>query len=96
VHVHLKDVDADLAARVQSGDLAFSDAVSQGLWTVLGRGSVDVAAMISALEGHGYTGWYVLEQDLKLTGEPEGEGPKVDVAACLAYVEGALATETVA
>jgi inosose dehydratase len=91
VHVHLKDVDAALAARVQSGELSFSDAVSQGLWTVLGRGSVDVAAMISALEGHGYTGWYVLEQDLKLIGEPEGEGPKADVAACLAYVEGALA-----
>ncbi len=91
VHVHLQDVDADLAARVQAGDLSFSDAVAQGLWTVLGRGSVDVAAMIAALEGHGYTGWYVLEQDLKLTGEPEGDGPKVDVAACLAYVEGALA-----
>ncbi|GAA1737653.1 TIM barrel protein [Aeromicrobium alkaliterrae] len=90
-HVHLKDVDAGLAAQVQDGSLAFSDAVSQGLWTVLGRGSVDIAAMISALEGHGYTGWYVLEQDLKLTGEPEGVGPRADVAACLAYVEGALA-----
>ncbi|MGJ9413090.1 TIM barrel protein [Aeromicrobium sp. CF4.19] len=89
-HVHLKDVDAALAARVQSGELAFSDAVSQGLWTVLGEGSVDVAAMLSALRGHGYTGWYVLEQDLKLTGEPEGEGPRADVAKCLAYVQGAL------
>ncbi|MEH3034434.1 MAG: TIM barrel protein [Aeromicrobium erythreum] len=89
-HVHLKDVDATLAARVQSGELPFSDAVSQGLWTVLGEGSVDVAAMISALQTHGYTGWYVLEQDLKLTGEPEGVGPKADVAKCLAYVQGAL------
>ncbi|KQY58721.1 inosose dehydratase [Aeromicrobium sp. Root495] len=90
-HVHLKDVDAAVAARVQSGELAFSDAVSEGLWTVLGHGSVDVAAMISALEGHGYTGWYVLEQDLKLKTAPEGVGPKADVAQCLAYVKGALA-----
>lgn len=90
-HVHLKDVDAAIAARVQSGEIPFSDAVSQGLWTVLGEGSVDVAAMIAALEGHGYTGWYVLEQDLKLKTAPEGEGPKADVAKCLAYVQGALA-----
>jgi len=85
-HVHLKDVDAELAARVQSGDLTFSDAVSQGLWVVLGTGSVDVRAMITALENHGYDGWYVLEQDLKLPAEPEGEGPIIDVRRCLAFV----------
>lgn len=90
-HVHLKDVDAAQAARVVAGEIAFSDAVSEGLWTVLGEGSVDVRAMISALEDAGYTGWYVLEQDLKLTGEPEGEGPQADVRRCLDYVKDALA-----
>lgn len=89
-HVHLKDVDAAQAARVLDGELTFSDAVSDGLWTVLGEGSVDVRAMIAALEGAGYTGWYVLEQDLKLTGEPEGEGPQADVRRCLDYVKEAL------
>lgn len=91
-HVHLKDVDAAMAQRVLDGEISFSDAVRDGLWTVLGRGSVDVTAMISALESAGYRGWYVLEQDLMLTdGEPEGEGPVADVRRCLAYVEGALA-----
>lgn len=90
-HVHLKDVDAALAARVVKGEVAFSDAVSEGLWTVLGEGSVDVRSMIAALEDAGYTGWYVLEQDLKLTGEPEGEGPQADVRRCLDYVKEALA-----
>lgn len=91
-HVHLKDVDAEKAARVVAGEVSFSDAVADGMWQVLGRGSVDVAAMVSALESHGYTGWYVLEQDLMLTdGEPEGEGPVADVRRCLAYVEGLLA-----
>jgi len=90
-HVHLKDVDAAQAARVVAGEISFSDAVSEGLWTVLGEGSVDVQAMIAALEGAGYTGWYVLEQDVKLTGEPEGEGPQADVRRCLDYVQGALA-----
>lgn len=90
-HVHLKDVDAAQAARVVAGELTFSDAVSEGLWTVLGEGSVDVRAMIAALEDAGYDGWYVLEQDLKLTGEPVGEGPKADVHRCLEYVREALA-----
>lgn len=90
-HVHLKDVDGAKAAQVVAGDVTFSDAVRDGMWTVLGAGSVDVAAMIDALETHGYTGWYVLEQDLMLAGEPTGIGPKADVEACLAYVTARLA-----
>jgi inosose dehydratase len=89
-HVHLKDVDGARAARVVAGEIAFSDAVHDGMWTVLGEGSVDVAAMIDALESHGYTGWYVLEQDLMLDGEPTGVGPKADVQRCLDYVKARL------
>lgn len=89
-HVHLKDVDAAQAARVVRGEISFSDAVREGMWTVLGDGSVDVRAMIAALESAGYDGWYVLEQDLMLDGEPTGEGPAADVRRCLAYVEDQL------
>jgi inosose dehydratase len=47
--------------------------------------------MIEALEGSGYDGWYVLEQDLMLTdGEPQGEGPVADVRRCLDYVRARL------
>ena len=90
-HVHLKDVDAASAARVVAGEVTFSDAVRDGMWRVLGTGSVDVAAMVQALESHGYTGWYVLEQDLMLQGEPDGEGPAADVRRCYDYVKGLLA-----
>jgi inosose dehydratase len=90
-HVHLKDVDAGQAARVVSGEVTFSDAVAEGLWTVLGEGSVDLEGMIATLEGAGYRGWYVLEQDLMLTAEgPAGAGPAADVQRCLAFVERAL------
>lgn len=86
-HVHLKDVHAERAARVVAGEIGFADAVAEGMWTVLGEGSVDVSAMIEALEGAGYQGWYVLEQDLMLRdGEPDGEGPVTDVRRCLDYV----------
>ena len=33
-------------------------------------GDVDIAAIVAALEGSGYAGWYVLEQDTILTGAP--------------------------
>ncbi|MFI5952546.1 TIM barrel protein [Cryptosporangium sp. NPDC051539] len=90
-HVHLKDVDAGLAARVRAGELSFSAAVAAGLFRVLGTGSVDIAAMIATLEGAGYQGWYVLEQDLKLEqGEPAAPGPITDVRASYEYVLKAL------
>lgn len=91
-HVHLKDVDAAKAAKVVAGEITFSDAVADGMWQVLGEGDVDIAAMIAALRGAGYDGWYVLEQDLMLkNGEPEGVGPIANVRKCLDYVTAALA-----
>ena len=90
LHVHLKDVDGELAQQVINGELTFADAVESGLWVRLGEGTVDVAAMIGSLSDYGYTGWYVLEQDVMLDGEPEDEGPVADVRSCLDYVRAAL------
>jgi inosose dehydratase len=45
-------------------------------------------ALVAALERHGYTGWYVLEQDVKLAEEPAGEGPLRDVRASLDFLRG--------
>jgi len=86
-HVHLKDVDADHATRVRDGVLTYTDAVRQGMYRPLGRGDVDVAGIVAALTGAGYTGWYVMEQDTVLEGPPApGEGPVRDVAASLRYL----------
>ena len=90
VHVHLKDVDAGLAQRVIAGETSFGDAVRDGLFVPLGEGSVDVATLVRTLEGAGYRGWYVLEQDVKLSGRPDGEGPVADVRRCLDYLEDAV------
>lgn len=91
-HVHLKDVDTAMAAKVVANEITFSDAVADGMWQVLGEGDVDIRAMIEALEGAGYDGWYVLEQDVMFkNGEPEGEGPIANVRASLDYVKAVLA-----
>ena len=89
VHTHLKDVDAGLAARVRRGELSYHDAVRAGMYRPLGAGQADIAGVVRALEGNGYQGWYVLEQDTVLDAEPEpGRGPAADVRACVAFLEG--------
>ncbi|MFN8192527.1 MAG: TIM barrel protein [Nocardioidaceae bacterium] len=85
-HVHLKDVDANLAGRVAAGDLAFGEAVREGMFQPLGQGDVDIRGLVEALEGAGYDGWYVLEQDVMLAGEPGGEGPLADVRTSLDFL----------
>lgn len=86
-HVHLKDVDGRLARRVTGGEVEYSDAVRRGLYRPLGRGSVDVAGLVGLLEGRGYRGWYVLEQDVMLDAEPAaGAGPVKQVEASLAHL----------
>jgi inosose dehydratase len=90
-HVHLKDVDAAMAGAVLAGELAFGDAVRAGIFRPLGDGDVDISALVRLLEDSGYSGWYVLEQDVMLDAAPEGEGPMRDVRRCLAYLEEAVA-----
>jgi inosose dehydratase len=78
-HTHMKDVDAATAAKVRDGSLTYTEAVRQGMYRPLGAGDVDVPAIVGALRARGYDGWYVLEQDTILTGEPDGRGPLDDV-----------------
>jgi len=88
VHTHLKDVDQAWALRVQRGEVTYTAAVVGGMYRPLGRGDVDIAGIVRTLEAAGYAGWYVLEQDTVLAGDPEGEGPVQDVRASVAYLRG--------
>src|SRR6266540_13679 len=86
-HVHLKDVDAWLAAQIRSGTLTYTEAVKAGLYRPLGTGDVDVAAIVRVLESAGYQGWYVMEQDTVLDHEPApGKGPSAAVRASLTFL----------
>ncbi|WP_030173929.1 TIM barrel protein [Spirillospora albida] len=91
-HVHLKDVDAALAGKVRTGGTTYTEAVRGGLYRPLGTGDVNVAGIVFSLENGGYDGWYVLEQDTALDGEPPpGSGPVNDVRASVAFLSGLLA-----
>lgn len=88
-HVHLKDVDEAAARDVREGRTGYSAAVAAGMYRPLGGGDLDIAGLVGALEAAGYPGWYVMEQDTVLTGEPDdGEGPVADVRVSVAYLRG--------
>jgi inosose dehydratase len=74
-HVHLKDVYAGLAAQVRDGRVAYAAAVRRGLYRALGDGSARIGEVLDLLQSGGYTGWYVLEQDVMLDSAP-AEIPK--------------------
>lgn len=86
-HTHLKDVDAAWAAKVQAGEVTYTDAVREGMYRPLGHGDVDLGAIVSTLEKAGYDGWYVLEQDTILPDRPADEGPVVDVRVSIAHLQ---------
>ena len=89
-HLHFKDVDSTIAAKVQSGRLTYSEAVGKGMYRPLGTGDVDVPAIVGYLRAQGYDGWYTLEQDTILTEEPTDHGPVEDVASSADYLRSVL------
>jgi inosose dehydratase len=88
VHVHLKDVDAALAARVRAGELSLVTATQAGLFRVLGEGDCGIEEVVGLLDRHGYEQWLVLEQDTAITGQepPVGDGPVLDVRRSVEYL----------
>ena len=86
-HVHLKDVDLGVAGRLAAREFGFKEAAQKNAFRPLGEGDVDLDAVLDRLEGAGYSGWYVLEQDSVVEEEPpEGEGPVEEVGKSLTYL----------
>jgi inosose dehydratase len=74
-HVHLKDVRADVRDRA----LDFWSAIAAGVFCPLGAGTVDLRAVLGALDAVGYSGFATIEQD-----RVRGSGaPLDDLAASL-------------
>lgn len=87
-HVHLKDVDGDIATRVRAGDITYHHGARLGLYRALGEGDLDIAGVIEHLERNGYDGWYVLEQDFVLSDDPApGAGPVEAVRVSYTFLE---------
>jgi inosose dehydratase len=62
-YVHLKDVDCTVLEAINQAGLGFEEAIRRRVFTELGRGKLDVPALLVALRDIGYDGWLMVEQD---------------------------------
>ena len=96
-HVHLKDVDGAVLARMRAGEIGgFADAVRQRLFTELGGGVLDLDGVLRALAAHRYDGWLMVEQDSSWLAPAEAAaiGKRAVDSALLAVGDAAPSTRT--
>lgn len=86
--VHIKDASNAVADRLNAGEITLMEAVQGGIFPTVGAGDLPIEEVITKLETGGYQGWYVLEQDVAITGElpADGEGPIADMRLSMQYL----------
>jgi inosose dehydratase len=62
-YIHLKDVDGSVLETLRRERLGFEDGIRRRIFTELGRGLLDVPALLAALRDIDYNGWLMVEQD---------------------------------
>jgi inosose dehydratase len=63
VHIHLKDMRAEVMVKVRADDLSFNAGVRGGMFTVPGDGGIDFAPVANFVIASGYRGWLVVEAE---------------------------------
>ncbi len=63
-HLHFKDCDPNILARVRKEHLPYFEAVGAGVYCELGKGSVDFRAISDEMNKLGFDGFAVVEQDM--------------------------------
>ena len=64
-YIHLKDINQTILDESRRKALNFGQAVEAGVFTTIGEGCVDFPAFFRMLLQNGYSGWLVVEQDVK-------------------------------
>lgn len=86
--VHIKDVDSKVLDVARRRELTFEQAIEEKAFTIIGQGSIDFPAFFRVLAKNNYSGWMVVEQDVKFgaTVIPPAES----IAASLKYLRGVV------
>ena len=82
--VHIKDCDTKVLGQARKNKWTFEEAIEHKVFTVIGQGNIDFPAFFRALVENGYSGWSVVEQDVKFGATPIP--PAQNVAASLKYL----------
>ena len=86
--VHIKDCNAKVLEEARQKKWTFEEAIEHKVFTIIGQGNIDFEAFFGTLEKIGYSGWSVVEQDVKF-GDPTIR-PAESTAASLKYLHGVV------
>jgi len=86
--VHIKDCDAQILEESRRKKQTFEEAIEDKVFTIIGQGSIDFPRFFRVVLNNGYSGWMVVEQDVKFgaTVIP----PAVSIAQSLNYLRGVV------
>jgi inosose dehydratase len=86
--VHIKDCDVKVLEQARKNKWTFEEAIEHKVFTVIGQGNIDFPAFFRTLVKNGYSGWSVVEQDVKFGATPIP--PAQSIAASLKYLNGVV------
>ena len=79
-HVHVKDVDPAVLARLRAGEIdGFMGAVRERIFTEPGNGMLDLDGVLAELAARDYAGWLMVEQDSSWL--PPAEAARIGIEA---------------
>jgi inosose dehydratase len=86
--VHIKDCDVKVLEQARRNKWTFEEAIGHKVFTVIGKGDIDFLAFFHTLVKIGYSGWSVVEQDVKFGATPIP--PAQSITASLKYLQGVV------
>jgi inosose dehydratase len=86
--VHIKDCDTKVLTEARRRKWTFEEAIEHKVFTIIGQGDIDFPAFFRTLLKNGYSGWSVVEQDVKFGATPVP--PTESITASLQYLRGVV------
>jgi inosose dehydratase len=86
--VHIKDCNVKVLKEARRNKWTFEEAIEHKVFTIIGKGDIDFPAFFRTLVKNKYSGWMVVEQDVKFGATPIP--PAESIAASLKYLRGVV------
>ncbi len=86
--VHIKDCDVKVLEEARHNKWTFEEAIEHKVFAIIGKGDIDFPAFFRTLVKNNYSGWMVVEQDVKFGATPVP--PAESIAASLKYLRGVV------
>ncbi|HXM15316.1 MAG TPA: TIM barrel protein [Candidatus Eremiobacteraceae bacterium] len=83
--VHIKDCNQKALTEARKNKWTFEEAIEHKVFTIIGQGNIDFPAFFRTLKKNNYSGWMVVEQDVKF--DTVTIPPAQSIAESLAYLQ---------